>query len=709
MKHTLFITAVLLIATVPLSAATYYASPNGTGDGRSYAKPTTFAKGLKLLGNPGDTLYLFSGQYDLLTTDVNNLVGSASKRIVISGYEGINRSGKYSAILDFRTTAYGKSGLQIKNTCSYLHVKNLTLRYSGKNNLINYGNYNLFENLDIYGSGDTGCQMKEGGNNIIKNVDSHDNFDYELDKSGNLTKCDFGGNADGFADKQFTGDGNHYIGCRAWNNSDDGWDFFERVSSSQTIIENCVCYKNGPAKYDMRNHPRYETDKAWFDQFASGRYVTDADGNTVYVTLEAYPNMGNGNGFKLGGKSTQHDALVHHCLAVANNIKGFDQNSDAGKLYLYNNTAYANGAGGGSDYAFYNDNGCKLYIQNCISYQSKGNNSFHKNIVQVNDHNTWSMNFSVAASDFQSRDTTLILAPRQGDGSLPNNDFMRLADGSSLIDAGIDVNLGYNGSAPDLGCFETDGEHHNPDPDPDPQPQPEGTHAIAFVTIPGCAEDKPLLTHLRQNDSLWIVETDATDTEVDYSEYEVIVIGPKPASSAAGFTPIKTLSKPKVLLKPWLLKQGVWSWGTAINTPDLSVTVSNTAHPLFRGLTISDGQIQLFSQCNTNAVTAISEWTLAGTIQTLGAPISAPTASAIAILPSDIIMIGISEYSSVYLTDNGKQLIENAILELLGINMPTGIDNFNVQSKNLKFIKDGQLYIQAGDAVYDITGCRINR
>ena len=122
-----------MLFTLCLSAATYYASPNGSGDG-SYNNPCSFTAGLGKLHNPGDTLYLFSGQYDLMTTDINNLNGTASKRIVISGYEGINRSGKYAAILDFRQTAYGDRGIRVKNTCTYLHLKNMTLRYSGKNN-----------------------------------------------------------------------------------------------------------------------------------------------------------------------------------------------------------------------------------------------------------------------------------------------------------------------------------------------------------------------------------------------------------------------------------------------------------------------------------------------------------------------------------------------------------------------------------------------
>jgi len=700
-----------------ISAATYYASPEGGGDGKSYARPTTFGSGLKLLKEPGDTLYLLSGQYDLLTTDVANLVGTADRRIVISGYEPINRSGKYTAILDFRKTAYGKRGLQIQSSCAYVHIKNLTLRYSGKNNLINYGSYNLFENLDIYGSADSGCQMKEGGNNIIKNVDSHDNFDYELDKSGNLTLCDFGGNADGFADKQFTGAGNHYIGCRAWNNSDDGWDFFQRVSTSQTVIEHCICYRNGPASYDMRNHPRYETDQAWFDQFKSGRQVTDADGNTVYVTLDSYPNMGNGNGFKLGGASTKHDALVHHCLSVANTVKGFDQNSDAGQLFLYNNSGYMNNP----NYGFYNSNGCELTIRNCVSHKSQSSDSFHSGIVKVSSHNSWNKGYSVSNSDFQSLDTTLLCTYRTSDGSLSATSFMYLVTGSQLIDAGVDVNLGYNGAAPDIGWCETDGEQHDPEPEPEPEPQPAGTHAVAYVSIPDAQEDQALLAFLRESDSLWVVETDATRTDVDYSAYEVLVLASKPASSALGFAALKGINKPVVLLKPWLLKPGAWEWGTAINTQDLSVTVTNASHPLFRGLTITDGQLMLFSQCITNAVTAISEWNNTAGVLSLAAPASQANAVAVAelpagtncngtVLPQRLVMIGLSEYSLTHISKDGKQLVENAILYQLGMDIPTEdmeVSILNHQSTNRKFLQYGSMFIQAGDDVYDAFGRRI--
>ena len=438
MKRT--VTLLVLICTFAAHAATYYASPSGNGNGSQYSSPCSLSNGLGKLKNAGDTLYLLGGQYNLGNTAVNNLNGSSSKYIVISGYDQEN------AILDFRTTAYGTRGLQIKSTCTYLHIKNLTLRYSGKNNLYNEGSYCLFENLDIYGSADTGCQMKVGGNNIIKNVDSHDNFDYEhVNSSG---QADFGGNADGFADKQFSGAGNHYIGCRAWNNSDDGWDFFQRVSNSNTIIEDCICIGNGVPYYDMRNHPRYDTDKAWFESKV-GTTMTDRYGQTITISLEKYPNQGNGNGFKMGGDGTSHDIEIHHCLSVGNYSRGFDQNNNNGTMWVYNCTSVLNNY----NYGFTTAYGTN-YLRNCISLNGQHSDSYKSKTNSANDHNTWNNGFSCSTADFLSTDSTSLLSPRNADGSLPIVAFMRLKEGSHLIDAGADVGLTFSGNAPDLGCYE---------------------------------------------------------------------------------------------------------------------------------------------------------------------------------------------------------------------------------------------------------------
>ena len=80
-----------------------------------------------------------------------------------------------------------------------------------------------------------------------------------------------------------------------------------------------------------------------------------------------------------------------------------------------------------------------------------------------------------------------------------------------------------------------------------------------------------------------------------------------------------------------------------------------------------------------------------------------------AILPSNIIMIGVSEYSTAYLTTDGKQLVENAILYQLGIDIPTNYETTKSHTINHKFIHNGVLYIQTGDAVYDTFGRRTDR
>ena len=383
-------------------------------------------------------------------------------------------------------------------------------------------------------------------------------------------------------------------------------------------------------------------------------------------------------------------------------------------MLIYNCTAYDNY----TNYGFTTKYGTVTF-HNCISFKSKNTDSYKSKTVAADDHNSWSPNFSVSKSDFRSLDTTQVLGPRQANGDLADGSCLRLVSGSALIDAGVNVGLAYNGTAPDLGCYETDGDHHDPDPEPHPEPQPEGTHSVAFVTIVGSAEDKPLLTWLKANDSLWIVETDATDPSVDYSSYEAIVLGSKPSSSVAGFTPLKGYNKPMLLLKPFLLKPSVWGWGTAVNTQDLSISVSHPEHPVFHRLTLTDNELALFNTCNTNAVTAISEWTNTAGVETLASPVSMPGASTVAelpagtncngtVLPQKMIMIGVSEYSTAELTEQGKRLIENAILYLLGIDFPTGIEqSFSNQQSIRKYIENGQMYLQCGETVYDITGRRL--
>lgn len=747
--------------------ATYYCSPNGSGNGSTAANPCTFSQGLSNITQPGDTLYLLPGQYNLGETTFSRS-GSTSRRIVLSGINGVNAQGSYDAILDFRGVDYGTRGLKISG--NYVHVRNMVIRYSGKNNLYNSGSNNLFENLDIYGSADTGCQMKGGGNNIIKNVDSHHNFDYEHYGSSG---ADFGGNADGFADKQYSGEPNHYIGCRSWNNSDDGWDFFDRVSQSETIIENCICYQNGPAEYDMRNHPRYQTDKKWFDNI-NGTTITNRYGEEQVVTLEHYPNHGNGNGFKLGGNYSTHNVLIHHCLAVANTVKGFDQNNNDGTMRCYNNTGYDNGYNFGFT-TFYGT----LTIQNNISYRSKSADATRSQTTLANDHNSWN-NMAATPVDFVSLDTTQILAPRQTNGDLAESTLMHLTAGSKFIDAGINVGLPFMGTNPDMGCYETDGVIRpalaqtlgpaeqwvvagdsivpveitwigcDAKPTTSGIPtgitrkvsnnnktltftgaianagdytitsttacgsnnvslsfiihvQPQPDYRIAYVSTPGSSVDEPVLAAIRRDNRLYADVLDAAQT-LDLTGYDMVMLSPVPNSAGIGAQALQSTALPFLCMKPFMGKNTVWNWCTATNNNAASVEISATSHPIFASLS---SPLSLYSKVSENkGVVTMSAWqrTNITTLATLN-----NTDAIVEFTLNDenkCVMIGLSEGSMADITADGKKLIMNSIYYLLDIDAPTAIAETTYTTPTTKILTPAGILIRRGNTLYTLTGQR---
>ena len=435
----LFLTIAVMTLFQGVTATVRYASPTGTdSNGLSPETPGRLTNMINKL-MAGDELYLLDGQYDFTSSVSINKKGTADNYILIAAYEGAK------PILDFRESELGKTNA-LKVGGNYLHLRGFVVRYSGYKGIwVEGGKYNILENLEVYGCCNAGIQLRSGGYNMVINCDSHDNFDYQ----------DNGGNADGFADKQ--GDacpGNIYIGCRAWNNSDDGWDSFQRVTSgTPTVYVNCIAYGNGPATFDLSNHPR-----------ANGVDASFFEGKD----LANYANGGNPNGFKLGGKGTEHDTELYRCLAVGHRSKGFDQNNNAGSMTIVNCTAYKNK----TNYGFSNEYAYTLNIFNCISLKPTGGSgqNYHlatsKKGTVVQSNNTWLSGFGTSESDFESLDESLILAPRNADGTLPETLLLRLkASAANLIDKGIEYNdfqgdaisdyVMFNGAAPDLGCYES--------------------------------------------------------------------------------------------------------------------------------------------------------------------------------------------------------------------------------------------------------------
>lgn len=374
-----------------------YVSPTGsdTNAGTVEQPFKTVTKGLAAVGT-GGTVILRGGVYLLGSAKLTlNKIAQAGNPIKLWAYEG------ETPILD--CTGNTSDGISISG--SYYHLKGLDQRNAGHNGINISGSNNIVENCVVHDNKNTGLHLTGSGvgpsNNLILNCDAYRNYDPPI-----------GGDADGFSAKWTVGPGNVFRGCRAYLNSDDGWDLW--MGTGSVLIDSCYAFCNGV--------------DVWF----SGSF------------------NGNGNGFKLGGNYVPTPHIVRHCVAfdnAGNGGRGFDENNNTAGQTLINCTAFRNK---GNNYHFRNtvvDTQGHVF-RNCLSY-----NGGVAITSGLQEKNSW-QGFSVTSADFVSLDTAGVTVPRNQDGTLRSSAFLRLAAGSSLIDAGVPVGLPYIGNAPDLGAFE---------------------------------------------------------------------------------------------------------------------------------------------------------------------------------------------------------------------------------------------------------------
>ncbi|MCB9207073.1 MAG: right-handed parallel beta-helix repeat-containing protein [Ignavibacteriales bacterium] len=381
--------------------AQIFVSPDGndTNSGTIDSPLASIVEAMNLI-QPQDTIYLLAGVYKVSEKISITKNGYADSLYCLFGYNGER------ALLDFSSMEVNSSNRGISLSGTYWHIYGIDVKGAGDNGMHVSGSFNRIEFCTFYENNDTGLQIGNGASdNQIINCDSYFNADPGQ------------GNADGFAPKLDVGSNNYFYGCRAWQNSDDGWDGYMRGNDDvSTILENCWSFKNGYLK----------------------------SGNA---------SSGNGNGFKLGGsddKTLMHNFTLKNCVAFDNRIKGFDQNNNKGSMILYNCTAYRNG----TNYSIVStlNDGKIANVTNSISL---GNYGTLDNFVEQQT-NSWFTPFTVTEEDFISIDTLGVRGPRKSDGSLPDINFLHLANGSDLIDAGIDVGISFIGTTPDLGAFEFD-------------------------------------------------------------------------------------------------------------------------------------------------------------------------------------------------------------------------------------------------------------
>ena len=295
-----------------------FCSPDGddsTADG-SEAKPFYDLQKAIDIAQPGDRIWMKAGTYVYnKRININDRNGEPDKFIEVFVYP---KDSKEHAVLDFSDMPYhahsGNPQQGIRHTSSYWHFYKIDICNASDNGMLiernkptggsasdiinrtQDGHDNIIEQCNFYKNGDTGLQMKNlGAYNYVINCDSYLNCDEDE------------GDADGFAPKLSVGDCNYFYGCRAWANSDDGWDVFYKKEGGfgdnmSIILENCISYKNG------------------------------------FLALDQVAPKGNGNGFKCGSDQGAMNVYLNRCLAICNKAKGFDQNHNAGDIILNNCT-----------------------------------------------------------------------------------------------------------------------------------------------------------------------------------------------------------------------------------------------------------------------------------------------------------------------------------------------------------------------------------
>jgi hypothetical protein len=388
-------------------AATYWVAPYGSDANAGTTSNAPFAtphKAVTAALAPGDTIYIRGGTYSFNTriSPGSSKVGAAGNPIKFWAYPG------ELPVFDFDPMPESSDkGLDIRR--NYWHVKGIEVKNAPDSGIFVGGLGVIIEGCIIHDCDNDGLVIGSsslrGTNALILNCDSYRN--YQVGSGGN--------NGDGFAAKVGTGSGNVFKNCRAWDNADDGWDFYDNTNS--VTLEGCWAFRNG---YDL-----WGVGAGW---------------------------TGNGNGFKLGGEGTPAEHLLTNSIAFGNRSKGFDQNNgDAGQT-MVNCTSYHNGA---ANFSFYEtpSKGPRLYhlLINCVSFGGGALTNLAANTVALS--NSWQI-ASTTAADFASLDTSVATNARAADYSLPTNNLFRLVAGSDLIDRGLNVGLPFQGSAPDLGAFE---------------------------------------------------------------------------------------------------------------------------------------------------------------------------------------------------------------------------------------------------------------
>jgi ankyrin repeat protein len=377
----------------------YFVAPNGD-DFNPGTKEHPFGSIDVAINNarPGDTIFIREGVYYPTKTINLNKSGEYAKPICLYAYFGEH------PVIDFSRT----NSFSFLVTGSYWHLRDLTITggYRGIFIIGSGAHHNVLEKITSFAHNYSGFSLRDGiAHNIILNCDAYENFDPHWN----------GEYPDGFEVRFGDGEGNILIGNRAWNNSDDGFDFSDAAHAVR--LEWCFAFDNGK---NIWHYPAF---------------------------------CGDGNGFKLNTSMSTLPHLLVRCISWDNGYRGFSDLENNNGAYFYNCIALRNSS---DDFTF--SDTWKGILSNNIGFKITGGKSSISAKAINGQPNSWNADPGIHLSDvdFLSLDDSNMSAPRNPDGSIPQNNFLRLAPTSKAIDAGTDIGMPFVGRRPDLGAFEYD-------------------------------------------------------------------------------------------------------------------------------------------------------------------------------------------------------------------------------------------------------------
>jgi hypothetical protein len=443
MKSIIYLLLYFLFAT-GISAQIFVAPDGNDENPGTIDEPLESLQQAQSLASPGDTVYIRGGIYTIREDQISRVQSNLFACITYLDKSGLpGQTIKYWAypgetpIFDFSAVKPANQRVVgIWMAGQYIHLKGLEMtgiQVTIKEHTESYciysrGNNNIFEEISMHDNVGTGLRHYRGGGNLFLNCDAYRNHD-------NVSEDGLGSNSDGFGCHPDPGStGNVFKGCRAWFNSDDGFDIIR--ADEAVVFDSCWAFYNG-----------YST---------------------------SFQSLGDGNGFKAGGYA--HDTedklpaiiprnTIRFCIAVRNLANGFYANHHLGGNDWYNNTGYRNSY---RDFNMLNrptredaENidgpGYDHVLKNNIAAAQIGDGTAYiVDSLNTQEKNTWTLGIKIVSDDFLSVEMDQLTTPRNEDGSLPDIDFLHPAAGSAVIDSGVDIGFPFMGDAPDLGAFESD-------------------------------------------------------------------------------------------------------------------------------------------------------------------------------------------------------------------------------------------------------------